>query len=315
MATDLPSGVQTSSPAAPPPGAIPVYNVASPTEARTQKIDFIKVYGHSNLLYWWPVWAVCFLLAGLTYLNGAQMAVVPAGSQVVEGETVPGFDGPREVLVAPAGQRFSMTPPDAAPATDKGVVGRVADRLMPSQMTVARSNSLGVVFCMTVLLTAVVSSITLRGMVSIIVIVGLVVLVLALSLWNLWDDVFRFFGGLDVRMNAAGYLFLGIPLLAAWLIVVLLYDRGSYVLFDEGQIRYVREIGENELVVPAEGSQVEKKRADVFRHWLVGFGSGDLVIRTGGSSGQSIELENVIGIGRKLEVINTMLRKKAISVG
>ena len=100
-----------------------------------------------------------------------------------------------------------------------------------------------------------------------------------------------------------------------WLAVVLVYDRGSYVLFDEGQIRYVREIGENELVVPADRAQVEKKRSDVFRHWLVGFGTGDLVIRTGTGSGQSIELENVIGISRKLGVINTMLRKKSISTG
>ena len=283
MATDLPSGVQTSSTPAPPPGAVPVYQVASPDEAKQQKIDFIKVYGHSNILYWWPVWAVCFALAAWTYADGGQMAVHTAGGE----EAVSSTDPAKKTL---------------------------ANRLIPAQMTVARTNTPGVLFCVTLLLTAVVSSITLRGMISVIALISLVVVVLVLSLFNWWDDVFRFFGGLDVRMNAAGYLFLGTPLLVLWLLVVLIYDRGSYVIFDEGQIRYVREIGENELVVPADRAQVEKKRSDVFRHWLVGFGTGDLVIRTG-QGGQSIELENVVGISRKLDVINTMLRKKSITTG
>src|SRR5262249_45886248 len=30
------------------------------------------VYSHSSLLYWWPVWAVGYLVALLTYLNGRQ---------------------------------------------------------------------------------------------------------------------------------------------------------------------------------------------------------------------------------------------------
>src|SRR5439155_910547 len=32
----------------------------------------LRVYSHSNLYYWWPVWAVGFLMAALTYFNGAQ---------------------------------------------------------------------------------------------------------------------------------------------------------------------------------------------------------------------------------------------------
>ena len=32
--------------------------------------DHIVVFGHSSLVYWWPVWLVCFILAGLTYTEG-----------------------------------------------------------------------------------------------------------------------------------------------------------------------------------------------------------------------------------------------------
>src|SRR5262249_53452972 len=30
----------------------------------------VRIYGHSNLYYWWPVWAVGYLMALLTYLHG-----------------------------------------------------------------------------------------------------------------------------------------------------------------------------------------------------------------------------------------------------
>ena len=36
--------------------------------------------------------------------------------------------------------------------------------------------------------------------------------------------------------------------------------------------------------------------------------------RTGGAHGQAIELENVLGINRKLVVINQMVKEKAVTV-
>jgi hypothetical protein len=91
------------------------------------------------------------------------------------------------------------------------------------------------------------------------------------------------------------------------------YDRQHYMIFDEGQIRYVKEVGESEIVMASEGAIVEKKRDDVFRHWLLGFGSGDIQVRTGGAHGQTIELENVLNIGAKLRVVNHMLQHKAVA--
>src|SRR5262245_5452579 len=38
----------------------------------------VVVISHSPLFYWWPVWAVGFLMALLTYLHGYQVAFVPA---------------------------------------------------------------------------------------------------------------------------------------------------------------------------------------------------------------------------------------------
>jgi hypothetical protein len=88
-----------------PPGLAPAAVVSGPVPD-----EEIRIYGHNNLFYWWPVWAVGFLMAALAYFDGHVMAVVPEGTQVESGQVLPGHEGvPRDVLVAPPGQ--SVPPP------------------------------------------------------------------------------------------------------------------------------------------------------------------------------------------------------------
>lgn len=93
-----------------------------------------------------------------------------------------------------------------------------------------------------------------------------------------------------------------------------LYYRQHYVTFGRGQIRYVLEVGDGEVAMPAEGTVVEKKRVDMFRHRVLGVGAGDLVVRSGGQNGPPIKLKNVLHIRRKLAVINKLLREKGVTV-
>jgi hypothetical protein len=53
----------------------------------------------------------------------------------------------------------------------------------------------------------------------------------------------------------------------------------------------------------------------VFRHWLIGLGSGDLVIKAGGggNSGQHVEVDNVLFIGRKLGLIQRLLQERQVT--
>jgi len=37
----------------------------------------IRVYSHSSIFYWWPVWAAGFIMAFITYSDGTRSAVVP----------------------------------------------------------------------------------------------------------------------------------------------------------------------------------------------------------------------------------------------
>jgi hypothetical protein len=216
-------------------------------------------------------------------------------------------------MVAPAGRHFSLSPADGAASADRPQ-DDPTEKTQPASpsMSVSGSNSLGVIFAMTLIVVAIVSTLLLRGLISLIVIILMVTTVITLAFFDLWDDIFLFFGGLDIRMNAAGYLFIGVPLFLVWAFVFFVQDRMHYMTFDEGQIRYVLEVGDSAMVMPAEGVMVEKKRSDIFRHWILGFGSGDLVLKT--RTGQEIELPNIVNANRKMAMINDMLRHKPIVV-
>lgn len=177
-----------------------------------------------------------------------------------------------------------------------------------------RGNGPGAVFVVTLLAVALSSTVLLRGMMSVLAAVAAVALAVTFAWFGWWDDIFGFLGGLDIRINPAGYLCVGVPLFLAWLAVLAVYDRQHYVVFGQGQIRYVQEVGDSEMVIPVEGASVEKRRSDGFRHWVLGLGAGDLVVRVGGPNGHTIEMDNVLRIGRKMAVIDRLLREKAVTV-
>jgi hypothetical protein len=49
---------------------------------------------------------------------------------------------------------------------------------------------------------------------------------------------------------------------------------------------------------------------DLFRHWVLGVGSGDLVIRTGGANPQTYELPNVLFVNGKLATAKRMIQER-----
>jgi hypothetical protein len=250
----------------------------------------ITIYGHSNLFYWWPVWFVGFALALLTYADGHVMAVVPPGSRIENNGTV---------LVAPPGQ----TIPD--PNNPK-----VPDE---PRLRVATTSGYGVIFAFTIFLVASVTTITYRGLASVAVIVTMIAVVLLFYVLGWWDPILEYIGGLDVRMNAGGYLAVALPLFLLWLFTLFVYDRQTYLIFARGQVRLRQEIGDGETALDATGLLLEKKRDDFFRHWLFGFGSGDIRVRTGGSSPHDYEIANVLMVSRKLREIQDMIKEREVS--
>jgi hypothetical protein len=261
----------------------------------------ILIISHSTIFYWWPVWFVGFLMAAWTYLDGHQMAIVPLGTVADSARTVDGHDGPRDVLVIPPGLQL---PRDRATGT-----------VLQPRLRMAVSNNLGVMFAVTLCLVIVITNVHLRGLWSVVVILAIALGSILFAGLGWWDVILNRFGLIDIHINALGYLSIALFVFAIWSLTFLLYDRQMYKIFSRGQLRVRTAIGGGEQTFDTLGMKVEKHRDDMFRHWLLGFGSGDLTIKTAGTNSYQLEVPNVMRIDRKLELIRRMLQEREVVTG
>ena len=119
---------------------------------------------------------------------------------------------------------------------------------------------------------------------------------------------------LDIRQRA-GYLFLATVVLILWVVSVFIFDQRTYIVFSPGQIRVCEHIGASIRNFDTTGMTLEKQRDDLFRHWILGFFSGDLIVHTAGGERETIRLPNVLWIGWRLEEIQDLLREKQMVPG
>jgi hypothetical protein len=257
----------------------------------------VKIVSHSMLFYWWPVWAVGLLTAGLTFLDGNRLAVVPPETEVVKAVTVPGYDTPCDALVLPPGKHL----PEKASGKPT--------------LRVAANSGFGVLFVVVLLLVVFITNVPIRGMVSVIVVITVLLVSIILALWGKWDDILEGFAHSHIYINAFGYLAVSVPLLFLWLAAVLIFDRQSYMVFTPGQLRVHQNIGGGEVAYDTLGMVVEKRRSDLFRHWILGIGSGDLMVKTAGANSQQFQMPNVLFIGSKLQLIQQMLQQREVVRG
>jgi hypothetical protein len=262
----------------------------------------ITIVSHSTLFYWWPVWAVGFLLGILSLLGGNRMVVVPPGTEAVRGAEViePTQEGKetryddRDALVLPA--------PDARHPDHK-----LSDN--PLRMHIARNKNFGVLFAIVLLLVIFSTNVPLRGMWSLMVIVVVISLSIIFALAGWWEIIFRNFSYLDIHINAGGYFFIATLLFILWLVALRIFDRQVYMVFSPGGFNVCTEVGGGEMSYPTVGLTLAKQRSDLFRHWILGFGSGDLIVRTTGAQAHQFEMPNVLFINRKKQQIEDLIRQ------
>ncbi len=171
------------------------------------------------------------------------------------------------------------------------------------------------IFATTLCLVIVVTNVHMRGLWSVLVILAIVSATVLLALLGWWDPILRAIGVVDIHINALGYLSLALFLFAIWSLTILVYDRQLYLIFGRGQLRVRTAIGAGEMTYDTFGMMVEKHTDDLFRHWLLGFGSGDLTVRTAGTNAQQFEVANVLRVGRKLGLIQQMLQEREVVRG
>lgn len=213
----------------------------------------IIVRQHSAILYWWPVWAVGFLFAALSFAFGERVEV--------------------------GGQQMLFHP----------------------------SRSLGVIYIAVFAVVFLRTNVVLRGIVSLLVILGMVIGVLVLSMFRWWQGLFSLEQHLSVHMDAGFYLAISSVIFLAWVLTIFLFDRFSYVEFRPGQLVLHKAIGGGIRSCDTRGISVYKLQDDLFRHWGLGLGTGDLHIATTGAEGITMELRNVTFVDRKLKVIERLV--------
>jgi hypothetical protein len=261
----------------------------------------VRIVSHSMLFYWWPVWVVGFLMAGLTYLDGHRLAIVPAGTKAVESVQVQGFEGDRAALVLPEGDKLPQDPD-------------TKEAKQPT-LRVATHSGYGVFSVAVLLLVLFITNVPIRGLASVVVIITLFLLTIIFALAGWWDTILGLLADSHVHINAFGYLAVAVPLLLLWLAVVLIFDAQTYMVFTPGQLRVHQDIGGGETAYDTLGMVVEKRRSDLFRHWILGIGSGDLVVRTAGSNSQQFQMPNVLFVGSKIQMIQQMLQQREVLRG
>jgi hypothetical protein len=275
-----------------------------PAPTAGTELQELKIVSHSNLFYWWPLWAIGFIMALLTYLDGGRMAIISRDTHLFHNATVitseTRFDGV-DALVAPKGETI---PPSGSQVE--------ADR---PYLHVAENKSFGVLYTIVLLLLIVITNVPMRGLWSVVVIIVIVMLSIIFALANWWAPILNAMGRLHIHINAAGYLLISLALFVIWLVTFVLFDPQIYMVFTPGQLRVRQSIGGGEDVHDTAGMVVQKQRNDLFRHWILGLGSGDLIVKTSGATSQHFDLPNVLFIGYKVKQIEDMLREKPVVQG
>jgi hypothetical protein len=242
------------------------------------------------LFYWWPVWFAGFIMAIVSYLSDQRLAIVPAGTIAKQ-----------DALVAPEGKSM---PTDS-----------ISKELIQPRLRISSNKNLGVLFCIVLMLVIFSTNVPLRGLWSIVAILVILFLSILFAVAHIgersiWDIIISYLTLLEIRMNMGGYLFISIVLFVIWAIVIFLFDRQIKGVFRPGSFTVVQDIGAGVKAYPTLGMVVTKQRSDLFRHMILGFGSGDLIIQPQG--GKPIELANVLFAGRKDKEINVMLKQMVV---
>jgi hypothetical protein len=273
-----------------PTPATPPTPTAYPPSTQTAEGQEIRIVSHSNIFYWWPVWAFGFLMAIITYSERTLAVIVPHGTVVN-----------RETIVLPPCKPMASENPNNKESP-------------PAQPHIHMTNhqTLGVIFVTVLLLVIVITNVPLRGMWSLIVIISVILLALILHLANLTDVIRTYANYLDIRINGAGYLFVSTVLFLIWFATVMFFDQRVYIIFGARQLRVCTEIGSGEKVYDAMGLALEKQQSDWFRHWLLGMGAGDLVVKTSGAQAHTFDLPNVLFIRAKIRAIERLMQRQVV---
>jgi hypothetical protein len=167
-----------------------------------------------------------------------------------------------------------------------------------------------VIYTLLLLLLIVITSTNVRGMRAAMVILGLSFLALLCAYLGWWEALFGIIGREYIFMNRGFYLFSSTILCVAWLITVFLVDHLSFWRFRPGQITHEYLGGIVDKSYDTDNMILSKRQDDLFRHWIIGLGSGDLHLQTMGGRGVEANVSNVLFVIGKMSKIQRLIATK-----
>jgi hypothetical protein len=245
-----------------------------------------------------------FIFAAVTYFDNKHLAIVPEKTVAAEKRKVD-VDGQgkmeaRNVLILEENRKLWERPDhDGKP------------EIVQPTFFITHYKEVGSVFVIALLLVITITNVTVRGLWTVFVMVSIIMLAFIFAAARLWGTIFDWLDHLSIYINMAGYLLISTVLFILWFVNFIFLDRQTYLIFTPGQVRVRTEIGGEETVYDSAGMVVQKQRSDMFRHWILGFGSGDLIIKPVGVT-HPIEFPNVLFVGSKVAKIETMIKEKVI---
>ncbi|MHC5537519.1 hypothetical protein ACYOEI_04730 [Singulisphaera rosea] len=280
---------------------------------RPSQDEEIRLYSRSNIFYWWPVWALGYILALMTYFDGGRLAVVPQGTEARRDwrvEVTPGKLEAREGLILPRGA--SLHQPHPSPTNAANSVGARSSPEQP-HVHMATSPYMGTWFLLTILVVFVSTHAPLRGLWEWVSVLVIALVVALIALYGLWGTIRDWFLLLHVQISMAGYVFLSTWLVAIWLVTFLYFDRLTYIIFSTGQVRVRQAIGEGEKTYDVTNMSLELQPNVFFRHRVLGFyDAGDLIVRTGGPRPEVFHWPNVLRVRSQVRKIERLLQTREV---
>jgi hypothetical protein len=234
-----------------------------------------------------------------------------------------------EVQSVPAAQEvFAVPPPDLRiyshssffywwPVWLTGFVLALITRIGGEQVTIGGtevwmhpSKNLGVFFGVVLFLVILITNVTVRGMASVIVILTFLFLTVLFAYLGWWETILSWMPHLAAYINLGFYLFFSTLLFLVWASAVFIYDHLSYWSFRPGQLTHVQVIGNQEKSYDTRGMTFEKISNDLFRHMILGLGSGDMHLTTAGAHREEILIPNVLFVGRQIKEMQELVATK-----
>ncbi len=222
-------------------------------EGKTRSTSKLRIYSHSALLYWWPVWVVGYIMAFLSHFQGKEVEV---GA---------------------------------------------------SKVFIHDSSNLGLIFFGVLFIVILVTNYSVRGLASGMVIMAFVLSFVLMLYFNVWERFSGWFLSHKIFLDEGAYLWFSVLLSVMWAIVVFGFDRTSYWQVEPGQLTKASLFGSGSKSFNTQGMSLEKHQDNLFRHWLLGLGSGDMQIRTSGATREQIDISNVLFVGSKVAAMQRLI--------